>query len=339
MESDNRKRPFYLYQLLNELTDEDHELTTNEIVDLLWEKYGLRTQRTRIAQDVELLQEIEAQVEEEKRVDIQADALPGRPSRYCVLGRKFEPSEIKLLIDAIHSSLFLTEEKSRMLSEKLLGLISVYQAEAIRRTIVDNALLKHENGIIMYIVDTLVQAILKKRQVCFKYFRYDTLKRRVNTNDNLSYIVSPYALIWSEDNYYLICFSEKHQAISHFRVDRIADVPELLATDCVPLPEDFDLARYKKGMLRMFGSRRVEVELACDESVMNGIYDRLGLDADIGLIEEHIYSVTAEVAVNHIFYSWVFGFGGKVKILNPPEVVKGYADLLLAAAEALNDPV
>ena len=339
MESDNRKRPFYLYQLLNELTDEDHELTTNEIVDLLWEKYGLKTQRTRIAQDVELLQEIEATVEEEMRVDIQADAVPGRPSRYCVLSRKFEPPEIKLLIDAVHSSLFLTEEKSRLLSEKLLGLISVHQAEAIRQTIVDNELLKHENGKIMYIVDTLVQAILEKRQVSFKYFRYDALKRRVNTNDNLPYTVSPYALVWSEDNYYLICFSEKYQAISHFRVDRIADVPDLLATDCVPLPEDFDLAQYKKGMLRMYGSERVEVELACDESVMNSIYDRLGLDVDIGLISEHLYSVTAEVAVNHIFYSWVFGFGGKVKILNPAKVVQGYADLFLASANALNDPV
>ncbi len=153
MENDTKQRPFYVYILLNELTDEKHELTTNEIVDLLWEKYGIKTQRTRIPKDIELLQKI--------GVDIQADEVPGRPSKYCILGRTFDTAELKLLIDAVHSSMFLTEAKSRELTQKILSLTSVHEAEAISQTIVDNEMLKHDNRHIIYIVDWLIKAILQ----------------------------------------------------------------------------------------------------------------------------------------------------------------------------------
>ena len=331
-EVESRLRPFYVLRLLYEMTDEEHDLTTNQIVDLLREKYGVRTQRTRIPQDIALLQEF---YKDNDDVEIRADVVPGRPSRFCMLRRGFEPVEIKLLNDAVYSSLFLTEEKTKKLSGKLLGLLSVHEAEAIRETLVDNGRLKHENEKIMYIVSCLQEAIMRRRQVAFQYFHYDLMKRRRLGNDGLYYFVSPYALVSHEDNYYLIGFSEKHQETVHFRVDRIDDTPDLLDAACVPPPEGFDLAHYKSTMFRMYDSKRVEVELACDESVMDSIVDRFGLDVDNGLIDGHTFSVTAEVAVNHIFYSWVFGFGGKVKILNPEEVVNGYADMILAAANPL----
>lgn len=329
MENDTKQRPFYVYKLLNELTDEKHELTTNEIVDLLWEKYNVKTQRTRIPKDIELLQKI--------GVDIQADEVPGRPSRYCILERTFDTAELKLLIDAVHSSMFLTEAKSHDLTRKILSLTSVHEAEAISQTIVDNEMLKHDNRHIIYIVDWLIKAILQKRQISFKYFHYDMFKNQVNSNDNQPYTVSPYALVWSGDNYYLIAWSEKHQTITHFRVDRIADVPYLLDTECIPLPEGFDLAKYKRTMFHMYNSDRCWVELACDESVMDAIVDRFGLEVETGLIDEHTFSVNVEVAVNHVFYSWIFGFGGKVRILGPADVISGYADLFVAAAKPLTD--
>ena len=329
MDNDSRLRPFYVKKLLEELTDEQHQLTTNEIVDLLEEKYGIRTQRTRIPQDIELLQKL--------GVDIDADVLPGRPTRYRILNRVFEPVELKLLTDAVYSSLFLSGERTEELREKLLGLTSVYTAENIRKTVVDNELLKHDNANIMYIVDALVRAILQKRQVAFRYFHYDMMKRRVNSNDNMPHLVSPYALVWENDNYYLVGFSEKYQKIAHFRVDRIAETPKVLSSEGVPMPEGFDLVRYKSTMIRMYNSKRVRVELACDESVMDSIVDKFGLDVETGLIDDHRFSVSVEVAVNHIFYSWVFGFGGKVSILNPQEVVDGYADLLVAASQELYD--
>ena len=329
MENDNKQRPFYVYKLLNELTDENHELTTNEIVDLLWEKYDIKTQRKRIPEDVKLLQNI--------GVDLKADEVSGRPSRYCVLSRTFDTAEIKLLIDAVHSSMFLTESKSEELTQKLLSLVSVHEAEAISQTIVDNEMLKHDNRHIMYIVDWLIKAILQNKQVAFRYFHYNLLKAPVTSNDNKPYIVSPYALVWSGDNYYLIAWSDKHQKITHFRVDRIADVPSLLEAESVPLPEDFDLAKYKSTMFHMYNSDRVWVELACDESVMDAIVDRFGLEVETGLIDEHTFSVNVEVAVNHVFYSWIFGFGGKVRILSPAEVLSGYADLFVEAAKPLTE--
>ena len=330
----NRLRPFYVLRLLYEMTDEEHDLSTNEIVDLLWEKYGVRTQRTRIPQDIALLQEF---YKDRDDVEILADVDPGRPSRFCMLRRGFEPVEVKLLNDAVYSSLFLTEEKTEKLSGKLLGLLSEHDAAAIRGTLVDNGRLKHDNEKVMYIVSRLHEAMLKDRQVSFRYFHYNLVKMPVIGNDRLPYFVSPYALVNHEDNYYLIGFSEKHGEIVHFRVDRIYDTPDLLDAARVPPPEGFNLARYKSTMFRMYDSKRVEVELACDESVMDSIVDRFGLDVDNGLIDGHTFSVTVEVAVNHIFYSWVFGFGGKVKILNPQEVVDAYAGMVIAAGNSLTE--
>lgn len=342
----NRARPFFIRELLHEYSDEEHELTTNEIVGLLDARYGIQTQRTRIASDVRLLDAIEDQKDRAKdpdstgkaRVEFLSDSDPGRQTRYRMLGRRFEPVEIKLLIDAVHSSLFLSEQKSEELTGKLLGLLSRYQADEVRSTVVDNEMLKPGNEKIMYIVDALMRAILLKRPVSFPYFRYDLMKRQVARNDSHSYVVSPYALVWNSDHYYLIAFSEKHQAISHFRVDRISETPVTLDAAFVPLPEGFDLARYKSTMFRMYSSRRAVVELACDESVMDSIVDRFGRDVDTGLIDDRTFSVTAEVAVNHIFFSWIFGFAGKVKILGPADVLDEYAEMLLASARHLTEP-
>lgn len=341
----NRARPFFIRELLHAYSDEEHELTTNEIVGLLDAHYGIRTQRTRIASDIRLLDAIEDQKDRAKdpdstgraRVEYLADSDPGRQTRYRMLGRRFEPVEIKLLIDAVHSSLFLSEQKSEELTDRLLGLLSSYQAEEVRSTVVDNELLKPGNEKIMYIVDALMRAILHKRTVSFPYFRYDLMKRQVARNDSHSYVVSPYALVWNSDHYYLIAYSEKHQAISHFRVDRISETPEPLDAPFVPLPEGFDLARYKSTMFHMYSSRRAVVELACDESVTDSIVDRFGRDVDTGLIDDRTFSVTAEVAVNHIFFSWIFGFGGKVRILGPADVLSEYADMLLASARHLTE--
>lgn len=133
----------------------------------------------------------------------------------------------------------------------------------------------------------------------------------------------------------MIGFLEKHLTIANIRVDRIAHTPEILDQDIVPLPSGFDMDAYRATSFRMFNSKIQTVELACDSSVMDTIVDRFGEGVDTGLIDENTFSATAEAPINHLFYSWIFGFGGKVRILEPRSVVEEYADMVLKAANTL----
>ena len=131
------------------------------------------------------------------------------------------------------------------------------------------------------------------------------------------------------------CITGKYETIVNFRVDRVESTPKILDEPIVPMPEGFDLDEYRSTMMHMYNSERRIVELACDFSVMDAIIDHFGEDVETGLVDEKTFSVTAETAVNHIFYSWVFGFGGKVRILEPRDVLVGYADMVLEAANSL----
>lgn len=325
LERSGKLRPLYLFKLLYELTDEDHPLTTNELLQLLNDRFSIKTQRTRIAQDIEALEDFGFEI----------GRVRGQSNNYYFDKRSFEPAELKLLIDAVQSSLFITEKKSRELTEKIAKLAPAYIEESLLRLSGDYVRLKQSNEQIYYIVDALNRAILQGKQVSFGYFEYDIYKRRKLRHDGAPYTLSPYALVWDNDLYYVVGYYEKYNIIANFRVDRIARVPEILDQPIIPEPDGFDLDEYRSSMMRMYNSERRLIELACDFSVMDAIIDKFGEEVDTGLIDEKTFSVTVETAVNHIFYSWIFGFGGKVRILEPRDVVEGYADMVLHAANVL----
>ena len=327
METDNKLRPLYLLKLLYQHTDEDHPLSTGEIVQLMEEQYGVKTQRTRIPQDIELLE----------RFGYEIGHYKGQSNSYYLDHRLFELPELKLLIDAVESSSFITEKKSAELVEKLTSLASPFKAPALSTVTGLDGRLKQGNEQIYYIVDTLYAAILSGCKISFQYFHYDMFKNRVLKHNGERYVLSPYALVWSGDFYYVIGYSEKHQQLSNFRVDRIAHTPEVMPEPARPLPEGFDLNEYKNTMFRMYNSERREIELICDGSVMDAIVDRFGEDVEICLVDENTFSVTAEVAVNHVLYSWIFGFGGKVRLTAPRAAVEEYAVMILQAARTLHD--
>lgn len=231
--------------------------------------------------------------------------------------------------------MFITERKSRELTEKLVRLAPSYIGEELLRLTGQYSRLKQSNELIYYIVDAINRAILHRRQISFGYFEYDLFKRQKLRHQGKPYILSPYAMVWDNNLYYVVGYYEKYHIIANFRVDRIAHVPEILDESIVPEPEEFNLDEYHATMMRMYNSERRIVELECDFSVMDAIVDRFGETVDTGLIDEKTFSASVETAVNHIFYSWVFGFGGKVKILEPRDVVEGYADMVLQAANSL----
>ena len=325
MDYNGKLRPLYVFKLLYELTDEDHPLTTNELIQLLEDRFSIKTQRTRISQDIEALEEFGFEI----------GRVRGQANNYYFDKRPFESVELKLLIDAVQSSLFITEHKSRELTEKIARLAPEYIGDNLLRLSGNYTRLKQSNEQIYYIVDTINRAILQKKRISFGYFEYDIYKRRKLRHNGVPYVLSPYALVWDNDLYYVVGYYEKYGIVSNFRVDRIAHVPEILDQPIIPEPDGFDLDEYRSSMMRMYNSERKTVEMACDFSVMDAIVDKFGEAVDTGLIDEKTFSVTVETAVNHIFYSWVFGFGGKVKILEPQEVVDGYTDMVLRAANAL----
>ena len=304
-------------------------LSTQEIISLMDERYGIKVHRTRIPMDVEVLEHFGYEI----------GVVKGRTAKYFYEQQTFELPELKLLIDAVDSSMFITEKKSGELIDKLVSLARPLKAEALTRSVTKSGQKKPTNEQIYYIVDALNRAIIQQKKVSFQYFTYNLFKDHVLRQNGEPYIFSPYALHWDGDFYYVIGFLEKHLTIANIRVDRIAHTPEILDEDIIPLPAGFDMDAYRATSFRMYNSKLQTVELACDSSVMDTIVDRFGEDVDTGLIDENTFSVTTEVPINHLFYSWIFGFCGKVKILEPREVVEEYAEMVLKAADTLVDQI
>lgn len=327
MDSETKLRPLYLLKLLYELTDEDHPLTTGELISLLDEKYGIKTQRTRIPQDIELL----------GHLGFDIGQVRGQSNSYYFDARLFELPELKLLIDAVESSSFITEKKSAELIQKLTSLASPYKASTLAKLSEIGSNQKQRNEQIYYIIDTINAAIDSHCRISFQYYTYDIFKNKVLRHNGERYVFSPYDLAWDGKFYYAIGYSEKYQSVGNIRVDRIAHTPEIMPEPGRPVPEDFDLNEYKQIMFKMYNGERMMVELVCDASVMDAIIDHFGEEIDIGLVDENTFSVSVEAAVSHVFYSWLFGFGGKVRLTEPREAVEQYADMVLQAAKSLHD--
>lgn len=231
---ETKARVLYLLRILEQYSDEDHPLSTTELIKMLLEQYGISSHRTTIKADVEVLQAY--------GVDI--DVINSTQNKYYIAGRTFELPELKLLIDAVESSKFITEKKSEALVAKLTSFASKHQAEQLKRNLCPTDRIKPDNEMIYYIVDTINEAINSGKKISFLYFEYNVKKEKKLKNAGNPYVFSPYALIWSGDFYYVVGYSEKHNGIGGFRVDRIAKSPTILEDDIIPKPADFNIADY-----------------------------------------------------------------------------------------------
>lgn len=318
-------RPFYVAKMLNERTDEEHYLTIAQIMDILEKEYGISTSRGTVGDDIKALQEFGMEIEVE----------PSTQNRYYLIGRKFDLPELKLLIDATESARFITKEKSDMLVKKLASLSSSNNASALTRNIDVENRIKAENEKIYYIIDALNEAINRKKKVSFQYFTYNVKKQKKLKYDGFTYVFSPYKLIWNGDYYYVVGYSEKHKGIGSFRLDRMARQPNVLDEDAANPPKGFNLNTYLNSMFRMYNGQRKEIELICDNDVMDAIIDKFGKDVKVFANDMKSFRVIVNTAVGSVFYSWVFGFGGKVRIKAPESVKDEYAVMVKSAAAIL----
>lgn len=323
-ETDNRIRVLYIYQILKKNSDASHPLSTNQIRNLLEKNYGLTMHRGTVANDMEAL-------------SVAGVKIKGRRSsqnQYYLAEGEFELPELKILIDAAQSSRFIPEEKSRALVEKLKGLTNIQSARKLKSNIHTSGRVRSENEKGYEIVNTINDAINDDRQLSFFYTDIDGEQKIVIRNGGKPYIVSPYTLIWNGDFYYLLGFDHAKEAMQTYRVDRILERPEILKEKANPTPEDLDISRYTWEVFSMYDNEDVqEVELLCSYSVMKHIVDRFGRNIKIKRAGKGWFGLTVNVCASPTFYSWVFQFGGNIKIKGPKEVMEEYRRMVTKALE------
>ena len=320
---DTKPRIICLLKLLEKYTDEEHQLTTMELSNMLESEYGLSVHRVTFKRDIEALQEMGYDIVETR----------SSQNKYFMGDRKFELPELKLLIDAVESSKFITSNKSKVLINKINDLASVYQVKKLKRNnyVVKN--IKPDNEQIYYIVDAINDAINENKQISFQYYDFTGLKKKVLKNNGEVYTISPYHLTWNGDYYYVLGYSEKREKVITFRVDRIATIPTILEKESYPQPEEFDLNEFTKTVFKMFEGDVVEVDLRCDNSLMKTIVDKFGEDVTTLAYDMNSFRVITDVAASPTFYGWVFGFSGKIQILGPENVKEEYKKMVMDTAK------
>ena len=315
--SDNimKKRLLMLIKLLQDHTDEDHPVSTRDIM-AYYKENGMSSDRKTLDADIKLLQE--------QGFDL--IKIKSSPNKYYIASREFELPELKLLIDAVQSSRFITEKKSRELSKKLAGLASAEQAKELDRHTGVNGRAKSTNEQQLYTVDTITKAINEKKKIRYQYQEYDGKKRKILRNDGEVYVLSPYMLYWNEDFYYVVGYSDKRETITAFRVDRIVNI-ELTDAKAVKRPKGFKVSNYSDSIFGMYSGPEAEVELECRNDLMKYIIDRFGEKIKVHPTENGTFLTTVTVQLSPVFYGWIFQFGGGIKIVRPEGAIEKYEEM------------
>ena len=324
MEAGTKLRILYLYQHLLRHSDADHPISTGQLIKDLKEQYEIDVNRNTLANDLAMLHKSGFSIE----------VIHSQSNSYYIDTLVFDTAELKVLIDAVSSSKFITERKSKVLIDKLLSLTSEHNAEQLRRHVSVEGRVKSDNEKGYYIVDQINDAIDTGRKIRFQYADYGLKKRKVLRHNGEYYIVSPYALIWDGDYYYVLGFSEKRGQVQSFRLDRIYKTPEILKEEAIPAPKDFRLENYSQAVFRMYDTdETVDVKLLCKNYIMNAIIDRFGKSVNVVVADDEHFTVKVKVCPSPTFYRWVFGWNGDMKILGPDNVKEEYRAMAMKALE------
>lgn len=325
MDNDAKLRPLYLGKILMDMTDEENYLTTSQLIQILDERYSVRSHRQTIKADITLLQQFGMDIKEVKSTQ----------NRYSLVSRQFDVDELKLLIDAVESSKFITKQKSSELVAKLCSLAGEKSALKLKRNLCVEGHIKPGNEKIYLIIDTINDAINASKKISFQYFQYNVRKEQKLKRNGEPFIFTPLSLVWNGDYHYVIGVFDYKQKIGNFRVDRIAHCSVILDEDATLAPEGFNISTYLNTTFRMFNSDNCDVELVCDNSAMDSIIDRFGIDVTTYANDMTSFRAVVNVATSHVFFSWIFGFGGLVKIKSPESVKRKYNIMLKEALSAI----
>ncbi len=323
-----KQKLLYIQKLLEEKTDEKHGVTVNEIIEYLEDK-GISAERKAIYTDIKTLQDFGMDIEKCK----------SKAVTYRLLSRDFEMPELKLLVDAVQSSKFITEKKSLELIKKVEGLTSKYEGKLLNRQVVVSNRVKTMNEKIYYNIDKIHNAIDEGKRIHFYYYEWSVnfnsgekvVKRK--RREGKIYKVSPWALTWDDENYYLIGYDGSSDKIKHYRVDKM---DKIVITEEVRDGQDkfkrFNLATYSKRVFGMFGGQEVELKLMFSNDLIGVVIDRLGKDIFISKASENSFFANVKVNLSPQFYGWLFALGTGVKVVSPQWVSEEYAKRINSVA-------
>ena len=320
--SDNQKlKIFYILDYLQRNSHQDHPVRAAELLSMLDRQHNIVCDRKTVYSDIAALQDY--------GVDIVS--IPGKNGGYYIASRNFELPELKLLIDAVQSSRFLTEKKSRELIEKLCSQCSVYDARLMRRDVLVSGRVKSMNETIYYNVDAIQEAIAQNSQITFRYFDWGLDGTRQYRDRD--YQASPYGLCQDNENCYLLAHSPRH-GVTSYRVDRMSDIT-LTDTPRTPCPEltGKALVEHANRLFQMYSGETATVKLRFHRSLVNVVIDRFGRDTMLIPDGDEHFVFTVNVAVSPMFLSWIIGFGAKAKVLHPQSVADACKAMCLEALE------
>ena len=323
--SNQKTKLLHLYRMLLRQTDEDHPITVPQIIEGL-ARADIRAERKSIYDDLEALRQFGLDVQSRK----------GKTPGWFVGEREFELPEVKLLMDAVQSSRFITQKKSDALIRKLEGLASVHQAGQLQRQVYVSGRIKVMNESIYYNVDKLHTAVAGQRAITFKYFDYDIARRKVFRQEGRRYVVSPYGLIWNSENYYMVAFDHARREMRHYRVDKMTEiVVTCLEREGREQYPDFHLAQYGQKHFGMYSGPEMKVTLRGRRDKASLVWDRFGQDVILVPDGEEHFTVTLPVVVSPQFFGWLLGLDGSVTLTGPKEAVCAFRRRLSAALEQL----
>ena len=308
----------YIIRLLTENTDENHPVSTADIIAYL-ESNGIRSERKSIYDDIEKLCDFGYDI-------IQVHSRLG--GGYYLAGRDFELAELKLLVDAVQSSRFITTRKSRSMIKKLERMAGKYDAGKIQRQVYVAGRIKTENESIYYNIDTIHRAIQENKRIEFQYLEWN-LKKELAPRVGGRKKVSPWALIWREENYYLAAYDSVDGIMKHYRVDKMGQVK--VAKEAREGLDQFsgtDPAAYANQIFGMFGGTEETVTLQFPNRLAGVVLDRFGREADIRPMTDRVFRVRVKVSVSGQFFGWLAGIGREAVIVGPAEVKERYAGWL-----------
>ena len=306
---------YYLSRIMTEKTDDDHGLSIKEI-QMQLSQYGCTADRKSLYDDLEALRVL--------GLDIIGEPYGGT-YKYHVGQKMFDIAELKLLVDAVQSSKFITEKKSNDLIKKLTSMASDYEAAQLKRQVVVQGRVKTMNESIYYVVDYIHHAISQNQQIMFEYMQWN-LKKQLEKKRKEPYKVSPWALIWADENYYMVAYDEKDVIMKHFRVDKMKSIAVLqekrVGRDKF---DETDIATYSTINFAMKKRKKKDVKISFKDDKVGVIIDRFGKDINIYPSKNEGWSeTTVKVCVSNTFFGWIFSLGAEVMIVGPKDVVNSF---------------
>ncbi len=309
-----KQKLLYVLKCLTEKTDENNGVTVNDIIDYL-DSFDIKAERKSIYDDLKTLQDFGVDICSNKSKTVE----------YYIASRDFELSELKLLVDAVQSAKFITHKKSNELIKKLENLTSDFEAKELQRQVFVSNRVKTMNEKIYYNIDSLHNAMNSGNKISFYYYQWEITgdnaqkvsKKRRNNGER--YVVSPWALSWDDENYYLIAYDDKAEIIKHYRVDKMESVEVLHKEkrDGKKLFAKFDMAVYSKQIFGMFGGNLTDIKIRFDNSLVGVVVDKFSKNVFISVNDDGTFDMNTKVMLSPNFYGWLFALKDKAKIISP----------------------